>query len=36
MEGRNMRYLIVLAVLALIGCAQAQHDLPSSSISSTE
>jgi len=31
-----MRFLILLTFLALIGCAQAQHDLPSPSISSTQ
>jgi len=36
MEGKGMKYFVVLAVLALIGCAQAQHDLPSTSISSTQ
>jgi hypothetical protein len=29
-----MRYLALLALLALLGCAQQQRDLPSSSIAS--
>ena len=30
-----MRYVSLLALLALFGCAQQQRDLPSSSISSS-
>jgi hypothetical protein len=30
-----MRYLALLALLALLGCAQQQRDLPSSSIASS-
>jgi hypothetical protein len=29
-----MRYVALLALLALLGCAQQQRDLPSSAISS--
>jgi hypothetical protein len=34
-EVKGMRYLALLALLALLGCAQQQRDLPSSSIASS-